>query len=80
MDQQAVLQLIAELEQQIKLLVQRNASLQTKVMHLEHELAEKKVREDMFGNLETNERLAMKAKVEQLLRKIDVQLQKTEPN
>lgn len=77
MDQHDVLQLIDDLETEIHRLVAENSTLKKKVTQLDATLAEKKADEDIFGNVSTNERIAMKTKVEQLIEKIDQQLQRT---
>jgi regulator of replication initiation timing len=74
MDQHAVLSIINELENQIQLLIQKNSVLNAKNVELKTALNQKKA--DVFEHLDTNDRIAMKAKVDHLLKKIDQQIKK----
>jgi len=74
MDQHAVLSIINELENQIQLLIQKNSVLSAKNTELKTALSKKQA--DVFEHLDTNDRIAMKAKVDHLLHKIDQQLHK----
>ncbi len=70
--------IITELEQEIQILLQQNQSLKKEVAVLKKQLAEKptSAQSDLFGNLSTTEKMALKAKVDHMIQKIDTHLGK----
>jgi cell division septum initiation protein DivIVA len=70
--------LITLLEQEVEILLQQNLSLKKENALLKKQLADKPTpaQSDLFGNLSTTEKMALKAKVDHLIHKIDIHLGK----
>lgn len=70
--------IVTELEQEIQSLIQQNQSLKKELAAVKKQLAEKptSAQSDLFGNLSTTEKMALKAKVDHMIQKIDRHLGK----
>ena len=79
MNQDQLTHIISELEVQVKELIQVNTNLKAENHQLKKDLDSKPTQnDDLFQHLDTTKRMALKAKVDHLLHKIDNQLNKGE--